>query len=336
MVNKVHTLTTVASPPRFAFLLSIHSCAVPFPIRRAFFFFGVLICDIITTFYRYQFRPDTAAHVIRLAFFQKGTKSFIPPFQYPLTSPRLCFHPAMEPRLSRPPTSPTTEYQSAIQFYYSVRDANILKEDEEIGGRSFILVNNVTAVLKENQGDSQWEDSQISRLLEAAYRRFQFQPPLQRSHQILDRLPIFYTLLDLDLGHKIHKFVEDGITKLPIELPKLRELLYTHGQEDNAEKFYKQQWRWCAMNFEWGMSRKAHSHDHIVPITARTPIEPTRDGLPKTDRRASLWVVEVPTSFVDKEIQDKLRSPDEEEPPPTCEIDSVCCIVWPLVDSVLS
>ncbi|KAI0868469.1 hypothetical protein GGS24DRAFT_513378 [Hypoxylon argillaceum] len=242
----------------------------------------------------------------------------------------------MDPLLSRPITSPTTEYQSAIQFFYTVRDANILREDEEIGGRPFILVNNVTAVLKEHQGDSQWEDGQISRLLEAAYRRFHFQPPLQRSYQILDRLPIFYTLLDLDLGHKIHKFVEEEITKLPIELPKLRGLFSTRGQEDNAEKFYEQQWRWCAMNFEWGMSRKAHSPEHIVPITARTQIEPTRDGLPKTDRRASLWVVEVPTSFVDKEIQDKLRSPDEEEPAPTCEIDSVCCIVQPLIDSVLS
>jgi hypothetical protein len=239
-----------------------------------------------------------------------------------------------------PPASPTqSEYYSAIQFYYKVRDDNILSEAEEIGGRPFVLVNNVTAVLRGHQGDSHWEDGHISRLLEAAYRRFNHQPPLQRSYQILDRLPIFYTLLDLDLGHNIHKFVEDGITKLPIDLPKLRELLPARRHGDNADKFYEQQWRWCAMNFEWRMSRKTHSHDHIVPITARTRIEPTRDGLPKTDRRASLWVVEVPTSFVDEEIQYKLRSPDdggEEETAPTREIDSVCCCIWPLIDKILT
>ncbi|KAI1122268.1 hypothetical protein F5Y10DRAFT_271233 [Nemania abortiva] len=221
----------------------------------------------------------------------------------------------MEPYLvPRPPPSPTqSEYQSAIQFYHTVRDANILYEAEDIGGRPFVLVSNVTAVLKGHNRSIHWEDGQISRLLEAAYRRIRYRPPLQKSYQILDSLPIFYTLLDLDLGHKIHKFVEEGISKLPVELSKLRGLLPTTEYEDNAEKFYKQQWRWCAMDFEWRMSRKAHSHEHIVPITARTKIEPTRDGLPKTDRKALLWVVEVPTGFVDEEVQHKLRSPDDDD-----------------------
>ncbi|KAJ8131290.1 hypothetical protein O1611_g2337 [Lasiodiplodia mahajangana] len=221
----------------------------------------------------------------------------------------------MESRLvPRPPASPTqSEYQSAIQFYHTVRDANILYEAEDIGGRPFVLVSNVTAVLKGHKRDGHWEDGQISRLLEAAYRRFRYGAPLQKSYQILDRLPIFYTLLDLDLGHKIHKFVEESISNLPIELSKLKELLPATGNEDNAGRFYKQQWRWCAMDFEWRMSRKAHSHDYIVPITARTKIEPTRDGLPKTDRKASLWVVEVPTGFVDEEVQQKLGSPDDDD-----------------------
>ncbi|KAJ8119559.1 hypothetical protein ONZ43_g3515 [Nemania bipapillata] len=218
-------------------------------------------------------------------------------------------------------SSSQSEYHAAIQFYYEVRDNNILKEAEEIGGRSFVLVSNVTAVLKEHGCSVDWVHGHISRLLETAYGRFNYQPSLQKSYQILDRLPIFYTLLDLDLGHNIHKFVEYGITKLPVDLPKLREVLPAGERGDNAEKFYKQQWRWCAMNFEWRMSRKAPSHEQIVPITARTKIEPTRDGLPKTDRRASLWVVEVPTSFVDEEIQRRLRSPDEETAA-THEIDS--------------
>ncbi|KAI0425763.1 hypothetical protein F5Y09DRAFT_88912 [Xylaria sp. FL1042] len=211
-----------------------------------------------------------------------------------------------------PPSPTQSEYQSAIQFYHKVRDNNTLEEAEDIGGRSFILVDNVTHVLKGHKSENYSEHGQISRLLEVAYRRFQYQQPPQKSYQILDRLPIFYTLLDIDHGHKIHKFVEDGISELPIELSRLKELLPVKSCDDLAEKFYRQQWRWCAIKFEWEMSRKVHSHEHIVPITARTKIEPTRDGLPKTDRKASLWVVEVPTSFVDKQIEQKLGLPDED------------------------
>ncbi|KAI0466797.1 hypothetical protein F4859DRAFT_518845 [Xylaria cf. heliscus] len=221
----------------------------------------------------------------------------------------------MEYRLGpRSPPSPTqSEYQSAIQFYSTVRDDNTLNEAEDIGGRPFVLVENVTSILLGHKSDNYSEHGQISRLLEAAYRRFQYRQPLQKSKQILDRLPIFYTLLDLDLGHKIHKFVEDGISELPIELPRLKKLLPAKKYKDNAESIYRQQWRWCAMKFEWRMGRKAPSHEHIIPITARTKIEPTRDGLPKTDRKASLWVVEVPNSFVDKEIEEKLQSPDDDD-----------------------
>ncbi|KAI0402285.1 hypothetical protein F4802DRAFT_608795 [Xylaria palmicola] len=220
----------------------------------------------------------------------------------------------MEPRLIPRTPSPTqSEYQSAIQYYSTVRDNNTLKEAQDIGGRPFVLVDNVTSKLIGHRSANQSEHGQISRLLEAAYRRINYSPPLQRPSQILDRLPIFYTLLDLDLGHKIHKFVEEGISELPVELPRLRRLLPAGGYEDCAEKFYRQQWRWCAMKFEWRMSRKVHSHEHIVPITARTKIEPTRDGLPKTDRKASLWVVEVPTIFVDDEIEQKLGAQDDDD-----------------------
>ncbi|KAI1742816.1 hypothetical protein F4680DRAFT_27166 [Xylaria scruposa] len=221
----------------------------------------------------------------------------------------------MEPHLvsNVPPSSAQIEYQSAIQFYSTVRDENTLNEAEDIGGRSFILVENVTSILLCHKRDNNSKHGQISRLLKASYRRFNHNPPLQRSHQILDRLPIFYTLLDLDLGNKIHKFVEEGISKLPIELPKLKKLFPAEKYRHSAESFYGQQWRWCAMKFEWKMSIRARSHEHIIPITARTKIEPTRDGLPKTDRKASLWVVEVPESLVDKEIEEKLRSPDDDD-----------------------
>ncbi|KAI3319818.1 hypothetical protein HD806DRAFT_250208 [Xylariaceae sp. AK1471] len=216
--------------------------------------------------------------------------------------------------LPHPPPSPTqSEYQSAIQFYYSVRDEFTLHEAEDIGGRPFILVDNVTSKLIRHGSENHLEHGQISRLLEAAYRRFQYSQPQQKSYQILEYLPIFYTLLDLDYGHTIHEFFEEGVNKLPVELPKLEEILPVREYRHLAERFYKRQWQWCAMKFEWRMSRKVHSHEQIVPITARTKIEPARDGLPKVDRKASLWVVEVPTSFVDEQLEEKLRYPDDDE-----------------------
>ncbi|KAI0864786.1 hypothetical protein F4860DRAFT_500983 [Xylaria cubensis] len=211
------------------------------------------------------------------------------------------------------PSPAQIEYQSAIQFYSTVRDENTLNEADDIGGRPFVLVEKVTSTLLRHKRDNSGEHGQISRLLEASYRRRDHNPPLQRSYQILDRLPIFYTLLDLDLGNKIHKFVEEGISRLPIELAQLKRLFPAKKYNDTAESFYKQQWRWCAMRFEWRMSRKAPSHEHIIPITAREKIEPSRDGLPKTDRKSSLWVVEVPTSLVDKKIEEKLGLSDDDD-----------------------
>ncbi|KAI0206604.1 hypothetical protein F4808DRAFT_466627 [Astrocystis sublimbata] len=214
---------------------------------------------------------------------------------------------------SQLPLSPTQrEYQSAMKDYYRVRDENTINEAEELGSRSFVLAENVTTTLLHDKNWNHLEHGQIARLLDTAYRRVNYGLPFQRPKQILDRLPIFYTLLDLDLGHKIHEFVEEGIGELPIELAILERLLPANSQND-AERFYKQQWRWCALKFGWNMSKKASSHQHIIPITAREKIEPTRDGIPKTDRKASLWVVEVPTCFVDKEIDEKLGLPDDDD-----------------------
>jgi hypothetical protein len=130
--------------------------------------------------------------------------------------------------------------------------------------------------------------------------------------------------------------VEEGINKLPIELRKLEEL-FPHGKHKNlALRFYQQQWQWCAMKFEWRMSRKAHGIEQIVPITGRTKIEPARDGLPKVDRKSSLWVVEVPRSLVDGQLEEKLRYPDEEEDEASAhDPDSVCRFIYAPVDNLL-
>ncbi|KAI8624162.1 hypothetical protein F5Y19DRAFT_337123 [Xylariaceae sp. FL1651] len=222
--------------------------------------------------------------------------------------------------LPQTPPSPTqSEYESAIQLFHRIRDDNTLHEDKDIGGRPFILIDTVTSALRNRNNGDHAEHGLISRLLNAAYRRFHYKQPQQKSDQILDSLPIFYTLLDLDYGHKIHKFIEEQITKLPVALQKLKELFPKRKYEDLAERFYNQQWQWCAMKFEWGMSRRVHYHEQIVPITARTKIEPARDGLPKIDRKASLWVVEVPKNFVDEKLAQKLEQkldlPDDQDNP---------------------
>ncbi|KAI0016333.1 hypothetical protein F4780DRAFT_798388 [Xylariomycetidae sp. FL0641] len=212
-----------------------------------------------------------------------------------------------------PPSPTQSDYQSAIEFYAKVSEEYTRKEAEDIGGRSFVLVQAVTDKLLENNDNGEYEYGQLSRLLQAVYRRNQYQTPQQDMSQLLDYLPIFYTLLDLEHGHEVHRFFENQIKQLPIGLEDLETTLFPPSRyKDLSSRFYDRQWRWCAMQFEWKMGHKNRYAQEIVPITQRSKIEPARDGLPKTDGKATLWNVEVPEGFVGKQLQSKLKASEED------------------------
>ncbi|CAJ2508546.1 Uu.00g135720.m01.CDS01 [Anthostomella pinea] len=212
----------------------------------------------------------------------------------------------------RGPSPTQSEYQDAIGFYRKVRDENTLHEAHEIGGRPFVVVQKVTETLRSTRSEHHNEHGQISRLLEAAYRRHEHKPPFNEPGQVVACAPIFYTLLDIDHGNEIHTFVEESIDKLPVERARLNTLFPKDKYDDLAARFHEQQWRWCAMQFEWKMSHRVHVHEQIVPIVARKQIEPARDTLPKTDRKAALWVVEVPACFVGPRLGEWLRENNDE------------------------
>ena len=205
-------------------------------------------------------------------------------------------------------------YQSEIKYFHQLRDANIR---QDIGGRAFVLVPNVTEALL--QPCLQFGDK-LSRLLWTAYDRIDNQAPQIKPTQLHSNLPVLYTLLDLDIGHRIHKFLDDNLTDLPIDKDRLGKVL----DDELVEKFYERQWRWCPMVFSWRMYGKLEFQEYIVPIEARKRIEPSRDGLQKVDRKATIWIIEVPTELVDNPLKEKLRPSSNITRPDDGQQVSVC------------
>lgn len=149
------------------------------------------------------------------------------------------------------------------------------------------------------------------RLLEAAYARNNRAIPRNKPNEIYSCLPIFYTLLDLERGHLVHRFTESDAHKLPIEFPKLQQLFPDQEIPGFAREFYERQWRWCPMEFDYHMGIRLPDPERIIPITNRRKIEPARDSIPKPDRKATLWVVEVPSELVGAHLKEKLQDKDE-------------------------
>lgn len=207
--------------------------------------------------------------------------------------------------------SDVIDYQAEIEYFRRVRNANICHEKLDKGERAFVLVPNVTEALL--KPDHPFED-RLTKLLWAAYDHIDGQAPQIKANQIHDHLPLFYALVDLDLGHRIHDFLDDNLKDLPISREKLEKLL----DPENVDLFFDQQWRWCPMVFKWRNYGRLEFQEYIVPIVGRTMIEPSRDGLPKSDRKATLWIVEVPTEMVEEPIKEKLRSNSDANQQPVC------------------
>ena len=217
----------------------------------------------------------------------------------------------------------TIDYQAEIDYFHRLRDANIRYEASDIGGRAFVLVPNVTDALL--QPCPTFEDK-LTRLLWAAYGQIDGQAPQVKATQLHGHLPVFYALLDLDLGHRIHEFLDDNLKDLPIPKHKLEKFL----DPVIMDIFFDQQWRWCPMVFRWRMYGRLEYKEYIVPIVARTKIEPSRDGLPKSDRKAALWIVEVPTELVEEPIKEKLRPVSDNTHQTNQQQISVCFSAFPV------
>lgn len=204
--------------------------------------------------------------------------------------------------LTDPPPSPSTdeEYRAEVERFEQARDANTRKD---FLGREFILVPAVTdAVI-----------GSLSRLLEGTYARNNRSLPRNNATELHNCLPLFYTLLDLRKGHLVHHFKESDEHKLPITLSTLEHLFPRQHYGDFAQTFYDRQWKWCPITFDYRMGIRLSDEERIVPITKGTKIMPARDSIPKPDRKASLWVVEVPSELVDEQLKQKLRDQDAEE-----------------------
>ncbi|KAL1860453.1 hypothetical protein Daus18300_009227 [Diaporthe australafricana] len=218
--------------------------------------------------------------------------------------------------------SDTEEYQKSIAAFQILRNKYERHEANDIGERSFILVNAVNNdMLPFNENGS----NLLGDLLQASYDRYQNRRPHHKPTQVHGFLAIFYTLLDLQYGHLIDRFIDHiPPLKLPIERAVLEKMFPANEVdpctdarfEQLARDICKQQWQWCALEFNCRMGSKIENHEHIVPITARSKIKPTRDGAPNTDRKTTLWVVDIPMECLSHDITEELKELDETDVDP--------------------
>lgn len=87
---------------------------------------------------------------------------------------------------------------------------------------------------------------------------------------------LFSILLELGQGNLIHRFYEQDFvdSKLLIDLNKLKTLYNSWGVPDAdscAEKFNKEQWRFCPAKLRYANSRDFFP-SHRIPITKKEDI----------------------------------------------------------------
>lgn len=214
-------------------------------------------------------------------------------------------------------------YRSAIDTFNRLRNKYERHESKDIGGRSFILVSAMDAEMK---SPYEADTTLLWALLRTSYDRHGSRIPQHKPHELYDFLPVFYTLLDLECGHLVDLFLEHRPPlRLPIEKHVLERMFHPTGVDrltgrcfgQLSEDFYKQQWQWCALEFNGRMGSKIEHPEYIIPITARSKIQPTRDVVPKVDRKTNLWVVEIPMECLTEELKQELGETGSEDEPDT-------------------
>ncbi|GKT57650.1 protein kinase domain-containing protein [Colletotrichum tofieldiae] len=176
-------------------------------------------------------------------------------------------------------------------------------------GQEFVLVNNVTARLRERSEScpTQYQDD-LDRLGQTAYLREGPQPPQLRTHHIRNHLAIFYNLLDIGAPSLIHEFRNNNLATLPIDIDVLKKHIKGPPDDPNFhDKFYRNQFMWCPIQFEMDMGI-THSHDIISPFSRKEEIKPYRDGKGPRANTATLYAIDVPEELVGPKLQKKMAS----------------------------
>jgi hypothetical protein len=162
-----------------------------------------------------------------------------------------------------------------------------------ICGRPFIRIEKLKTWLSDN----------VVRLLEAAYRS-QDEPALPIDPDYVrrnDSLLIFSILLQLDCGNLVDRFHMLGLGEyLPIDLSTLKARLGDLGTcaadaDSLAERFDKQQWRYCPAKFRLN-ARRNYLPSHIIPISKKEAIN-------EKGGTATVWQIEVLEEFIEERLR---------------------------------
>lgn len=196
-----------------------------------------------------------------------------------------------------------SEYEAAAREFCVLRDLCTRKNHEN---RQFALVDTLTSRLREEPGNG--SKSLLQRLLVDSKLSYHTMPPDLSLKQLERYLRVFYILVDLGFPHLILLFSQHGLDdgQLPMALATIQKIEAdaTLVEADFHVRFFKQQYFWCPMTFDFDEGQiRGHQ---IVPICSREEITNQQSGNVLSHSGATLWKIEIPEEYVAPRIREKV------------------------------
>ncbi|KAH7324079.1 kinase-like domain-containing protein [Rhexocercosporidium sp. MPI-PUGE-AT-0058] len=183
------------------------------------------------------------------------------------------------------------------------------------GAKPFVLVHSLIKWWK-----GSWDGhgmTQVERLHHAVYANSEGPfGPISASQLSRGCLRVFSILLDLQLGHLVHKFQNSGIedSRLPVSnLDELHATIMRMGlglenaeARNLAQKFHAKQWSFCPVDLSMDMS-KNFDEKYIMPICQKQRIND------KGGSATGIYLIEVQEEFVSPDLKRSAVKYDSKE-----------------------
>lgn len=169
-------------------------------------------------------------------------------------------------------------------------------------GREYVLIAELQTWMTQGKPKTNFE-----RLLEAC--RTETKTPQHHfsvdaetyTHGDKKRLLLISILIELDLGHLIHRLKGQKLvdSKLPIDLAGLQKVF--KDDADVARQFNDAQWKYCPLHFEFQDEEEREPADRIVPICCKEKIS-------QKGGSAVVYQISVQADFVSQRLKDAVAS----------------------------
>jgi serine/threonine protein kinase len=199
------------------------------------------------------------------------------------------------------------EYDAGLQAFKTLRKQHTRTA---FCNREFVLVPRITEALLQPHPKGAEYEHDLERLFVSCYYSLRKETP--RSYNVSKESleackAIFYTLLDIDWPHLVHRFIKYGTKddELPLSLARIEKVVPAKDLPDGREasfyqEFYKKQYAWCPVQFK--MDMQGNYGDRIIPGYRRQQLQPKRDRTKygtAVGKHARVWVIELPQELGD-------------------------------------